>query len=136
MRIALVNEFYPPHASGGADWSTEALAHALAKRGHGVVVMTPRWGEVDVAPAVEEHDGVRVRRFRVPWIQTQPPGPPAVQKVLRPPGDVVVRRSSVLVTKHVCVERNQRVAVGRRRTPGAEASHRMRNDSLDRKSVV
>jgi glycosyltransferase involved in cell wall biosynthesis len=85
MRIALVNEFYPPHASGGADWSTQALARALARRGHGVVVMTPRWGSPDVAPALEDTDGVRVHRFRVPFVRPQPPGPPAAQKVLLSP---------------------------------------------------
>jgi glycosyltransferase involved in cell wall biosynthesis len=37
MRIALVNEYFPPHAPGGAEWSVEALARALAGRGHGVV---------------------------------------------------------------------------------------------------
>jgi glycosyltransferase involved in cell wall biosynthesis len=68
MRIALVNEYFPPHAPGGAEWSVEALAHALASRGHGVVVITPNWG----AAAVEECHGFRVRRFAFPI--KRPPG--------------------------------------------------------------
>ena len=80
MRIALVNEFFPPHASGGAEWSTEALARALAKRGHGVVVITPNWG----AAPLEERDGFRIRRFRLPFVRPRPPGaPPArAQRIL------------------------------------------------------
>jgi glycosyltransferase involved in cell wall biosynthesis len=68
MRVALVNEYFPPHAPGGAEWSVEALARALAARGHGVVVLTPNWG----APAVEARDGFRVRRF--PFPVKLPPG--------------------------------------------------------------
>ena len=80
MKIALVNEFFPPHASGGAEWSTEALARALAGRGHGVVVITPNWG----APAFEERDGFRIRRFRLPFVRPRPQGrPPArAQRIL------------------------------------------------------
>jgi glycosyltransferase involved in cell wall biosynthesis len=80
MKIALVNEFFPPHASGGAEWSTEALARALAKRGHGVVVITPNWG----AAPLEERDGFRIRRFRLPFVRPRPPGrPPArAQRIL------------------------------------------------------
>ena len=63
MRIALVNEFFPPHA-------TEALARALVGRGQDVVVMTPNWG----APSREERGGFRVRRF--PWPAKRSPGPP------------------------------------------------------------
>ena len=62
MRIALVNEYFPPHAPGGAEWSVEALARALAVHGHDVVVITPNWG----APAVETRDGFRIRRFAFP----------------------------------------------------------------------
>ena len=72
MRIALVNEYFPPHAPGGAEWSVEALARTLAARGEGVVVITPNWG----APAIEERDGFRIRRFPFP--------------VKRPPGRAVV----------------------------------------------
>jgi len=80
MRIALINEFFAPHASGGAEWSTEALARALARRGHGVVVITPNWG----AAPLEERDGFRIRRFRLPFVAPRPPGaPPArAQRIL------------------------------------------------------
>jgi hypothetical protein len=34
MRIALVNEYFPPHAPGGAEWSVEdALSMLLAEPG-------------------------------------------------------------------------------------------------------
>jgi glycosyltransferase involved in cell wall biosynthesis len=57
--IALASEYFAPHAPGGAEWSTEALAGALGRRGHGAVVITPNYG----AAPVEERDGFRVRRF-------------------------------------------------------------------------
>ena len=80
MNVALINEFFPPHASGGAEWSTEALARALATRGHRVVVITPNWG----AAPIEERDGFRIRRFRLPLVGARPPGrPPAhAQRIL------------------------------------------------------
>ncbi len=62
MRICLVNEYFPPFAPGGAEWSTEALARALAGRGHQVVVVTPDYG----APRLEERDGVKIVRFPFP----------------------------------------------------------------------
>jgi len=75
-----VNEYFPPHAPGGAEWSVEALARALAGRGHGVVVITPNWG----AAPVEERHGFRVRRF--PFPVKRPPGrTPAPAKVLANP---------------------------------------------------
>lgn len=40
MRIGLVNEYYPPFAPGGAEWSTQRLGEALAAAHH-VVVITP-----------------------------------------------------------------------------------------------
>jgi glycosyltransferase involved in cell wall biosynthesis len=68
VKVCLANEYFPPHAPGGAEWSTEALARALAARGLGVVVATPNYG----APALEERDGFRVRRF--PFPLKRPPG--------------------------------------------------------------
>ena len=44
MRICLVNEYFPPFAPGGAEWSMDALGRALAGRGHGVLVVTPNYG--------------------------------------------------------------------------------------------
>ncbi len=68
MRICLVNEYFPPFAPGGAEWSLEALARALASRGHRVVVVTPNYG----AAPEEERDGVRIVRF--PFPVRLPPG--------------------------------------------------------------
>lgn len=62
MRICLANEYFPPFAPGGAEWSTQALAGALAGRGHQVVVVTPNYG----AAAREEWSGVAIRRFPFP----------------------------------------------------------------------
>ena len=75
-----MNEYFPPHAPGGAEWSVEALARALASRGHGVVVITPNWG----AAPIEERHGFRVRRF--PFPVKRPPGrSPAPLKVFANP---------------------------------------------------
>lgn len=62
MRICLVNEYFPPFAPGGAEWSLEALASALARRGHRVVVVTPNYG----ASPREEREGVLIVRFPFP----------------------------------------------------------------------
>ena len=62
MRICLVNEYFPPFAPGGAEWSAEALARGLARAGHEVVVATPNYG----APAREERDGYTIARFPFP----------------------------------------------------------------------
>jgi glycosyltransferase involved in cell wall biosynthesis len=68
MRVCLANEYFPPHAPGGAEWSTEALARALAARGVDVTIATPNYG----APAHEERDGFRIRRL--PFPIKRPPG--------------------------------------------------------------
>jgi len=62
VTICLITEYFPPHAPGGAEWSTEALAGALAARGHRVLVITPNYG----APRREERDGFMVYRFPFP----------------------------------------------------------------------
>lgn len=62
MKVCLVNEYFPPFAPGGAEWSLQALARALAARGHEVCVVTPNWG----AAPVESVEGVRVVRFPFP----------------------------------------------------------------------
>ena len=68
MKVCLANEYFPPHAPGGAEWSTQALARALVARGVEVVVATPNYG----APALEEREGYRVRRLPFPY--KRPPG--------------------------------------------------------------
>lgn len=62
MRIGLVNEYFPPHAPGGAEWSTYYLGKHLAEAGHKVVVITPNYG----APNYEERDGMHIYRFWFP----------------------------------------------------------------------
>jgi glycosyltransferase involved in cell wall biosynthesis len=59
VRIALVNNFFPPRASGSAHL-TEELARRLTKRGHDVLVVTASF---DGAPADEERDGYRIVRL-------------------------------------------------------------------------
>lgn len=68
MNICLVNEYFPPFAPGGAEWSLDALARAMVRRGHRVTVVTPNYG---AAPR-EERDGVRIVRF--PFPLRLPPG--------------------------------------------------------------
>ena len=66
--ICLATEYFPPHAPGGAEWSTDALARALAARGRRVLVVTPNYG----AAAREERDGFAIIRF--PFPVKRPPG--------------------------------------------------------------
>jgi len=60
MNIGLVNEYFPPFAPGGAEWSTLQLARGLAGRGRRVVVITPNY---DQLPTMEELEGFSVFRF-------------------------------------------------------------------------
>ena len=80
MNICLVNEYFPPFAPGGAEWSLEALARALAARGHRVTIVTPNWG---AAPRAES-GGVRIVRFPFPK-KLQPGRQPAPPKWLANP---------------------------------------------------
>lgn len=59
MRIAVVNNFYPPRAGGSAHMA-ESLAKGYAARGHEVLVIT---AEYPGAPAEEDADGVRIVRL-------------------------------------------------------------------------
>ena len=68
MRICLVNDYFPPFAPGGAEWSVEALARELARAGHEVTVATPNYG----AASRESRDGFAVARF--PFPAKLPPG--------------------------------------------------------------
>ena len=58
MNIGLINEYFPPFAPGGAEWSMLALARGLAQS-HRVTIITPNYG----AAAFEELDGIRIHRF-------------------------------------------------------------------------
>lgn len=59
MRIAIVNNFFPPRTGGSAHLS-EALAHELASRGHDILVITAQFGD---APSEETRRGYRVVRL-------------------------------------------------------------------------
>ena len=80
MIICLVNEYFPPFTPGGAEWSLQALARSLARRGHRVVVVTPNWG---AAPR-EERDGITIVRFPFP-VKLPPGRNPASAKWLANP---------------------------------------------------
>ncbi|MGH3624971.1 MAG: glycosyltransferase family 4 protein [Sciscionella sp.] len=65
MRIAVVNNFYPPRVGGSAHLS-EALAAGYAAEGHDVLVLTAAHAE---SPAEQEIHGTRIVRlpaFRMP----------------------------------------------------------------------
>ncbi|MGW4521523.1 glycosyltransferase family 4 protein [Amycolatopsis sp. NPDC004378] len=59
MRIAVVNNFFPPRVGGSAHMSA-SLAAEFVKAGHEVLAITAAYGE---APAEEERDGYRVVRL-------------------------------------------------------------------------
>lgn len=59
MRIAVVNNFYPPRV-GGSSHLSDALARGYAAQGHHVLVLTAGY---ENAPAVEERDGLRIVRL-------------------------------------------------------------------------
>lgn len=59
MRVALVNNFFPPRASGSAHL-TEGLARYLVKLGAEILVVTATFED---APIEEERDGYRVVRL-------------------------------------------------------------------------
>ncbi|MEO6999022.1 MAG: glycosyltransferase family 4 protein [Terracoccus sp.] len=58
MRIAVVNNFFPPRV-GGSSHLSEALAKGYAAAGHEVLVLTAAYAD---APEVEERDGLRIVR--------------------------------------------------------------------------
>lgn len=59
MRIAVVNNFYPPRV-GGSSHLSSALARGYARRGHEVLVVTAAYQD---APEFEERDGIRIVRL-------------------------------------------------------------------------
>jgi glycosyltransferase involved in cell wall biosynthesis len=58
-RFAIVNNFFPPRASGSAHLS-EAEAAGLVERGHDVLVITAAYGDL---PATEKRDGYDIVRL-------------------------------------------------------------------------
>ena len=61
MRLALINNFYPPFVVGGAELFTSNLAEALSSRGHEVAVVTTC--APDNQQRQEKLNGVDVFRF-------------------------------------------------------------------------
>jgi glycosyltransferase involved in cell wall biosynthesis len=59
MRIAVVNNFFPPR-SGGSAHLAESLAAGYAAAGHEVLVLTAAYAD---APETEERDGYRIVRL-------------------------------------------------------------------------
>jgi glycosyltransferase involved in cell wall biosynthesis len=59
LRIAVVNNFFPPRV-GGSSHLSDALARGYAARGHDVLVVTAAYGD---APAEEHRDGLRIVRM-------------------------------------------------------------------------
>lgn len=59
LRIAVVNNFYPPRV-GGSSHLSDALAAGYAKAGHEVLVITAAYAD---APAEEHRDGLRIVRM-------------------------------------------------------------------------
>jgi len=59
MRIAVVNNFFPPRV-GGSSHLSEALARGYADHGHEVLVLTAAYED---APEVEKRDGLRIVRL-------------------------------------------------------------------------
>ncbi len=59
MRIAVVNNFYPPRLGGSAHFSA-SLARGYVEQGHQVVVLTATYGD---APRREVVDGVEIHRL-------------------------------------------------------------------------
>jgi glycosyltransferase involved in cell wall biosynthesis len=68
LGVCLANEYFPPFAPGGGEWSVQALARLLGRQGLRPVVVTPNYG----AAASEEEDGITIRRF--PFPVKRPPG--------------------------------------------------------------
>jgi glycosyltransferase involved in cell wall biosynthesis len=59
VRIAVVNNFFPPR-TGGSSHLSESLACGYAAGGHDVLVLTAAYAN---APAVEERDGIKIVRL-------------------------------------------------------------------------
>ena len=59
FRIAFISDYFPPHLGGMETWTYE-VARTLARKGHSVVVYTPK---ISGHYGDEVVDGVQVRRF-------------------------------------------------------------------------
>ena len=59
MRIAIINNFFPPRM-GGSAYVSDTLARYYASQGHEVLVITAAYGG---ALPVEERDGIKIVRL-------------------------------------------------------------------------
>ncbi len=60
MNICIATDLFPPEG-GGSELSTYFLAKGLAKRGHNIIVVMPRFGQKTI---FEEHKWFKIIRFR------------------------------------------------------------------------
>lgn len=80
MRIALVSPWFAPHI-GGVESHVRGLAAHLARRGHGVTVLTSDYARLAREERVE---GFAVRRVPCLGVVLRTPVTPALQKAIRP----------------------------------------------------
>lgn len=79
MKLLFANEYFVPHAPGGAEWSLFHWVRLLAQRGHTIVVVTPdlsegRQGETfEEDRALQEAGDVRLVRFPFSRSLARPP---------------------------------------------------------------
>ena len=71
LRIGLINEYFPPHAVGGAEWSSLRLAETLVEQGHAVHVITPDYSGNG---AHETRGALQITRYPLPpWLRRPVP---------------------------------------------------------------
>jgi glycosyltransferase involved in cell wall biosynthesis len=63
MRILLVNDYFAPHAVGGAEILVDGLAAGLQTRGHEVMLATARIGDAKARERINDVDITRIGRF-------------------------------------------------------------------------
>ncbi len=103
MRIALASEVYPPR-TGGAGWSTRALALALRGAGHEVTVLT-------TSPGPEDLDGLAVRRLVTRGRKRLAVPRAFARRLAEEAADVVHAQHSLSALGALAAEAPERVAV-------------------------
>jgi len=66
-RVLFIAMNYAPGRTGGAERQAQLQAEELVRRGHQVTVVCPREPGLDSGGTI---NGVRIRRFRIPWAST------------------------------------------------------------------